>query len=91
MVEKHKIDKLKIQGFKSLQDVELELGTTECAHRSEWRWARVILVSYFHMLREMVEGRLQVWVAKRGGADRILTYGAKDTRLMLVVVYSIWR
>lgn len=27
----------------------------------------------------MVEGRLQVWVAKQGGSDRILSYGVKET------------
>ena len=37
MVEKRPIDKLKIQGFKSLQDVELELRQVECTDRPKWR------------------------------------------------------
>ncbi len=36
-------------------------------------------VSFFYLLREMVEGRLQRWVSDRGGSDRILTYGIKET------------
>jgi predicted ATPase len=35
--------------------------------------------SYFRMLGELVEKRLQVWMRKQGGADRILTYGVKET------------
>lgn len=36
-------------------------------------------VAFFDFLRELVEGRLQVWVGKRGGSDRILSYGVKET------------
>ena len=36
-------------------------------------------VTFFGFLREVVEGRLQSWVAKRGGSDRILSYGVKET------------
>lgn len=36
-------------------------------------------VSYFRLLGEVLENRLQVWTAKQGGADRILTYGVKET------------
>ena len=36
-------------------------------------------VSYFRMLGELVEGRLQRWIALQGGADRILSFGVKET------------
>lgn len=36
-------------------------------------------VSFFYLLREMVEGRLQRWVSDRGGSDRILSYGLRET------------
>lgn len=78
MVEKHAIDRLKIEGFKSLQNVELELGKLNVLIGPNGS-GKSNLVSYFYMLREMVEERLQVWVAKRGGADRIFTYGSKET------------
>ncbi|WP_045213359.1 AAA family ATPase [Desulfonatronovibrio magnus] len=38
------------------------------------------LVSYFHMLGEMVEGRLQKWTRNKGSADRIVSFGAKETK-----------
>jgi predicted ATPase len=36
-------------------------------------------VSFFWMLDEMVDQRLQVWTKKQGGAERILTFGVKET------------
>lgn len=78
MVEKRPIDKLTIKGFKTLQDVELELGKLNVLIGPNGA-GKSNLISYFEMLREMIDGRLQVWIAKRGGADRILTFGAKET------------
>ena len=37
------------------------------------------LISYFDMLRAIFDRRLQLSVAKRGGANRVLTFGAKQT------------
>ena len=81
VVEKRPIDKLTIKGFKSLQDVELELGKLNVLIGPNGA-GKSNFISYFEMLREMVEERLQVWVAKRGGADRLLSYGAKETPMM---------
>ncbi len=78
MVEKRPIDKLRIQGFKSLQDVELELGKLNVLIGPNGA-GKSNLISYFEMLREMAEERLQFWTGKRGGADRVLTFGAKQT------------
>lgn len=78
MVEKRAIDKLTIKGFKSLQDVELELGRLNVLIGPNGA-GKSNLISYFQMLRDMVDGRLQVWVAKRGGSDRLLTFGPKLT------------
>lgn len=78
MVEKRPIDKLTIKGFKSLQDVELELGKLNVLIGPNGS-GKSNLVSYFQMLREMLGWRLQVWVAKRGGAGRVLTFGARHT------------
>ncbi|MDE2748836.1 MAG: AAA family ATPase [Chloroflexota bacterium] len=78
MVEKRPIDKLTIKGFKTLKDVEIELGKLNVLIGPNGG-GKSNFVSYFHMLREMIDGRLQVWVAKRGGADRVLSFGAKET------------
>ncbi|KZX38263.1 AAA family ATPase [Wohlfahrtiimonas chitiniclastica] len=36
-------------------------------------------VSYFRMLSHLIEGHLATWVNQQGGADRILTFGVKNT------------
>ncbi|MCY3833356.1 MAG: AAA family ATPase [Chloroflexi bacterium] len=78
MVEKRPIDKLIIKGFKSLQDVELELGPLNVLIGPNGG-GKSNLTSYFQMLRRMVEEDLQLWTGLQDGADRILTYGSKTT------------
>ncbi|MCY3798682.1 MAG: AAA family ATPase [Chloroflexi bacterium] len=78
MVEKRPIDKLTIKGFKTLQDVELELGKLNVLIGPNGA-GKSNFVSYFRMLHELVEGRLRRWTVKQVGADRVLTYGSKRT------------
>ena len=78
MVERRAIDKLTIKGFKTLQDVELELGKLNVLIGPNGA-GKSNFVSYFRMLREMADESFQIWVAKRGGASRILTFGANQT------------
>ncbi len=79
VVEKRPLDRLKVQGFMSLRDVDLRLRKLNVLIGPNGA-GKSNFVSYFRMLREMVEGRLQLWVAKRGGANRVLTFGAEQTR-----------
>ncbi len=37
-------------------------------------------VAFFGFLRELAERRLQSWVSKRGGSDRLLSFGIKETQ-----------
>jgi predicted ATPase len=39
-------------------------------------------VSFFGMLSELVEQRLKVWVQKQGGAERVLSFGIKETPVL---------
>ena len=78
MTEKPAIDRLTIKGFKSLQDVELELGQLNVLIGPNGA-GKSNLVSYFEMLRWMVEEYLHLWTGVQGGADRVLTYGSKTT------------
>ena len=82
MVKKLSIDRLKIKGFKSLQDVDLELGKLNVLIGPNGG-GKSNLISYFDMLRELVEGRLRRWTAKQGGANSVLTFGAKHTEQII--------
>lgn len=79
MSTKKKLDSLTIHGFQSLRrlddfklnNINVLIGANGAGKSN--------FVNYFRMLSELVEKRLQVWVQKRGGADRLLTYGVKET------------
>ena len=74
-----KIDKLTIRGFKSIRQLDdLRLTSLNVLIGANGV-GKSNFVSYFRMLHELVEERLQVWVSKQGGADRVLSYGVKET------------
>ncbi|MBL7647276.1 MAG: AAA family ATPase [Candidatus Hydrogenedentes bacterium] len=74
-----KVDTLTIRGFKSLRNIVdfplRELNVLIGANGT----GKSNLVSYFRMLGELVEGRLQLWTRNQGSADRILSFGVKST------------
>ncbi len=79
MTTKKRISSITIKGFKSirqledfrLQSLNVLIGGNGVGKSN--------FVDYFRMLSEMMAGRLQVWISKQGGADRILSYGIKET------------
>ena len=78
---KQPIESLTIKGFKSIRNLErLQFGRLNVLIGSNGS-GKSNLVSFFRMLTEMVEGRLQVWVSQQGGADRVLSFGLKETTL----------
>lgn len=73
------IHTLSIRGFKSicrldnlrLSNLNVLIGANGVGKSN--------FVGYFRMLSELVEGRLQVWTRTQGGAERVLSYGIKET------------
>ncbi|GAB5490572.1 MAG: AAA family ATPase [Phototrophicaceae bacterium] len=79
MVTEKKIKYLTIEGFQSIKHLEkLELHSLNILIGANGA-GKSNFVSYFRMLGEMAEQRLQVWVRQQGGSDRLLTYGIKET------------
>lgn len=79
MSTKKSIRKLTIKGFKSIQRLDAfylyQLNVLIGANGA----GKSNFVSYFRMLNEMVEGRLQSWTRIQGSADRIVSFGIKET------------
>ncbi|RDV37546.1 ATP-binding cassette domain-containing protein [Bradymonadaceae bacterium TMQ3] len=76
------IDRLSISGFKSLQNVsDLELRPINVLIGANGA-GKSNFVSFFQMLTEMMAGRLQSWTQKQGSADRIVSFGIKETDTM---------
>lgn len=73
------IDTLTIRGYKSIRDLDtLELKQLNILIGANGS-GKSNFVSFFQMLRELVEERLQVWISKHGGAGRIASHGVKMT------------
>lgn len=73
------INTLSITGFRSIRKLDnLRLTNLNVLIGANGA-GKSNFVAYFRMLSELVEGRLQVWVSKQGGADRVLSYGVKET------------
>lgn len=73
------IHTLSISGFRSIQKLEnLHLHDLNVLIGANGA-GKSNFVAYFRMLSELVEGRLQVWTSKQGGAERVLSYGVKET------------
>lgn len=82
------IDSLTIRGFLSIRNLErLKLGPLNVLIGANGA-GKSNFITFFRMLNELVEGRLQVWAAKQGGVDRILTYGMKETEKVEAVIES---
>ncbi len=80
MSKKNPINQLSIYGFKSIKTMkELRLSNLNVLIGANGV-GKSNFVSYFRMLSEMLEGRLQLWTAKQGGADRVLSFGVKQTQ-----------
>ena len=77
------IERLSIQGFKSIRKLDKicfdSLNIMIGANGS----GKSNLVSYFRMLGELVEGHLQKWTRNQGSADRILSFGVKETSALM--------
>lgn len=79
MSTQYDIDYLTIHGFKSIKELNdfpmKKLNVLIGANGA----GKSNFVSYFKLLSELVEGRLQNWTTKQGTADRILSFGVKET------------
>jgi predicted ATPase len=73
------IKRLTIKGFKSIQRLDrLRLDSLNVLIGANGA-GKSNFVSYFRMLGEIVESRLQKWTTNQGSADRIVSFGVKET------------
>ncbi|HEX5748153.1 MAG TPA: AAA family ATPase [Archangium sp.] len=73
------LKKLTIKGFKSIRSLEdLELRQLNVLIGANGA-GKSNFISFFKLLNELIEGRLQFHVAQRGGPDALLHYGRRTT------------
>lgn len=75
------IQRLNIQGFKSFEGVDLELGPLNVVIGPNGA-GKSNLIGAFKFLERIVTKNLQLTVAQAGGAERFLFHGSKRTSLL---------
>lgn len=81
------IDKLTIRGFKSIKALEnFELRSLNVLIGANGA-GKSNFISFFRMLRELIEQRLQLFIKKSGGSDRQLYLGPKQTKTIVGQFY----
>ena len=80
------LDYITIKGFKSIASIEkLELGSINVVIGPNGS-GKSNFIGVFAFLHAIREGRLQDYVTKAGGADKVLHFGAKTTPKMLIEI-----
>jgi predicted ATPase len=73
------IEKLTIKGFKSIKNLDRfplkNLNVLIGPNGS----GKSNFISYFSMVKELLNGRLQLWTSKQGNADRVVSLGVEET------------
>jgi len=81
------IKKLTIEGFKSIRKLEdFELGGLNVLIGANGA-GKSNFVSFFRLLRDLIQQRLQTVIAVEGGADSCLFLGPKETRQLTAKLY----
>ena len=77
------LDRIEITGFKSISKMDLELRPLNVLIGPNGA-GKSNFVGVFKLLNRLVEGRLQDFVARSGGADSLLHFGRKRTQKVAI-------
>src|SRR3712207_447618 len=80
------LDRLVLNGFRSIQALDLNLGSLNVFIGQNGA-GKSNLIGFFRLLHELVEGRLQLFVQRSGGAAALFHYGLKATRQISAELY----
>ncbi len=69
---------IELSGWKSIKHAKVDLGPINVLIGANGS-GKSNFISFFKLLNEMINGRLQEYVARAGGANSLLYYGSKTT------------
>ncbi len=72
------LDSLEVEGYKSIRSAKIDLGAINVLIGANGS-GKSNLLGLFSLLADLAEGRLQLHVARQGGANAILHFGLKRT------------
>jgi predicted ATPase len=79
----HRLDRIRVAGFKSIRDQTLDLRPLNVLIGANGA-GKSNFIEVFRLLHEIVSQNLQLFVARSGGADRLLHFGGKVTEEILL-------
>lgn len=74
-----KLDKLKINGYKSIKSLEISFSSINILIGANGV-GKSNFIGFFNFVRKLVEKELELYVAQLGGANKILHFGKKFTK-----------
>ncbi|NLM16608.1 MAG: AAA family ATPase [Candidatus Riflebacteria bacterium] len=86
MNSRRQLSRIVLKGFKSIRECDLELKDLNVLIGPNGA-GKSNFISFFHMMRETLQGNLQLYVGKQGGPDSILYFGRKTTESLHAEVY----
>ncbi len=81
-----KLTHIKLKGFKSIKELDLRLGSINVLIGPNGA-GKSNFIGFFRMLNELIEGHLQLFVGRSGGANAMLHYGTKVTNNIIAGLY----
>lgn len=82
----NQIKQIKISGFKSIKEADVELGMLNVLIGANGA-GKSNFISLFVLLQKMIDTKLQNYVSRQGGPDALLHFGSKITDALEVVFY----
>jgi predicted ATPase len=82
---KQQLTKIHIKGYKSLKDVEVKLSNLNVLIGANGA-GKSNFINFFRFIRHLVNERLQFYVGQKGGADKLLYYGSKETTALEIAL-----
>jgi len=82
-----RLDRIQIEGFKSIREVDLQLDSLNVLIGANGA-GKSNFIGALSLLSEVVDSRLQLSVAKAGGASAMLHHGAKRTPELRIKITS---
>jgi len=80
------ISKIKLQGYKSVQECDLKLEALNVLIGPNGA-GKSNFIGFFKLIQQMLEGNLQRYISKGGGPDSFLYFGRKKTEQIKASVY----
>lgn len=82
----NQLSRIVLRGFKSIRECDLELKELNVLIGPNGA-GKSNFIGFFRLIREMLEGRLQLYVSKQGGPDALLHFGRKKTERLCAELY----